>query len=159
MMLARTSIHFLAVTLQTMPLLLNWNAHLAWLVVNFSTLVQIQMIQRFAISGSSALPLQKMITLLTTKKLNATDFPFNSGLPLNLSLSARSALDFLAFRQCTASDTQDDDPTSPMVLLCFKLETATLVNGFRTGNFGIWNRRYIDYLTSVWNHTFTQLSL
>ena len=32
----------------------------------------------------SALPLQKMITLLTTKKLNASDFAFNSGLPLNL---------------------------------------------------------------------------
>lgn len=105
-----------------------------------------------------ALPITRMVTLLTTKTLRATDFPFmGAGLPVNLSLSARSALNWLLFSQGLAEVDGQGDPTSPIVLLAFKLTHNTVIEGFASGNFGIWNRRYLDWLTTVWQHTFSTL--
>ena len=99
-----------------------------------------------------ALPLTRMISFLTTRRLRANDFPFTGPwLPLNLSLNARSALHFMNYSQGLASTENLDDPTSPMILVAFKLEHKTLVENFKDGNFGLWNRRYLDYLSTLWS--------
>ena len=105
-----------------------------------------------------ALPLTRMISFLTPRRLRANDFPFTGKwLPLNLSLNARSALHFMNYSQGLASTENLDDPTSPMVLVAFKLEHSTLVSNFKDGNFGLWNRRYLDYLTTLWTLQLTPL--
>ena len=55
------------------------------------------------------------------------------------------------YSQGLASAENLDDPTSPMILVAFKLEHKTLVENFKDGNFGLWNRRYLDYLTTLWS--------
>ena len=103
------------------------------------------------------LPLEKSMDLIVTHKLDSETFEFCEGLPVNLSLNARSAALFYQYSQTLAKGNNKDNFGSDFWLFTFRLEVAHIAELRESGSLGLWNRLYVDYLTTVRTLTFTNL--
>lgn len=101
-----------------------------------------------------ALPETRLLNFISTGVLYMADFPHmgskEDNLRLNFSLSARSALLFLAFSQSLSRMHGGHfDAESGIVLLSFKIGTGKLYKALGNGTMGLWNRKYLDYFLNV----------
>ena len=82
-----------------------------------------------------------MMDFLRKKEINAKDFTFcGEGLPINLSLNARSSLLFFQFSQTLAHDDNLDNFNSDIWLVTFRLEISHFAKMKQEGTLGLWNR-------------------
>lgn len=104
-----------------------------------------------------ALPASRSLNFTALGKIAQEDFPFlgsaSDGMAVNFSLSARSAILFMAFAQ---SKSHMDFPESDGVydseddfqLYAIRFHTKRLLSGLTDGTLSLWNRRYLDYFLS-----------
>jgi hypothetical protein len=99
-----------------------------------------------------------MMDFLCKKELNAKDFTFcGEGLPINLSLNARSAVLFFQFSQTLAGMDNLGNSDSTFWLCTFRLELDHFAALKQSKELGLWNRLYIDHLFTCWKMTFSTL--